>query len=113
MHTKIYKTLFEQIKKCAKRLHFSNLVKKYKNDIKMTWSVIKGATVKNFCRRQKFPKKIKLGSKLITSTDPIVENVDKYFTDIGPNLAKNINTPLEHNIYNILYNNNIYNIFQP
>ena len=36
-----YKNLFEQIKKRAKRLHFSNLIIKYKNNIKMAWSVIK------------------------------------------------------------------------
>ena len=38
---KNYKNLFEQIKKRAKRLHFSNLIIKYKNNIKMAWSVIK------------------------------------------------------------------------
>ena len=38
---KNYKKLFEQIRKRAKRLHFSKLIIKYKNKIKMTWSVIK------------------------------------------------------------------------
>ena len=38
---KNYKNLFEWIKKLAKRLHFSKLIIKYKNNIKMTWSVIK------------------------------------------------------------------------
>ena len=52
---KNYKNLFEQIKKRAKRLHFSNLIIKYKNNIKMTWSVvIKEATGKIFSLRQKF-----------------------------------------------------------
>ena len=38
---KNYKNLFEQIKKRAKRLHFSNLIIKYKNNIKMAWSCYK------------------------------------------------------------------------
>ena len=32
---KNYKNVFEQIKKLAKRFHFSNLIMKYKNNIKM------------------------------------------------------------------------------
>ena len=50
---KNYKNLFEQMKKRAKRLHFSNLVIKYKNNIKMTWSAIKEAKIigKNSSRR--------------------------------------------------------------
>ena len=53
---KNYKNLFQQIKKPAKRFHFSNLIIKYKNNIKMTWSVIKEAIGKNSSQRQKFIK---------------------------------------------------------
>ena len=44
---KNYQNLFEQVKKRAKRIHFSNLIMKYKNNFKMTWSVIKEAIGKN------------------------------------------------------------------
>ena len=44
---KNYENLFEQIKKRAKRIHFSNLIMKYKNNFKMTWSVIKEPIGKN------------------------------------------------------------------
>ena len=60
--------LFEQVKKRAKRLHFSKSITKYKNNMKMTWSVVKEAIGKNSSRRQEFPNKIDLGSKFITST---------------------------------------------
>ena len=36
---KTYKKLFESIKKCSKKLHFSNLLFKYKHNIKKTWEV--------------------------------------------------------------------------
>ena len=41
------------MKKRAKRFHFSNLIIKYKNNIKMTWSAIKEAKIigKNSSRR--------------------------------------------------------------
>ena len=47
---KNYKNSFEQIKQRAKRIHFSNLIIKYKN-IKMTRSVIKEAIGKNSSRQ--------------------------------------------------------------
>ena len=59
----------------------------------MTWSVIKEAIGKN-SRRQKFPEKINLGSKFITIIDSVAKNFNKCFTEIGPNLANRINTPL-------------------
>ena len=47
---KNYKTLLEQIKKLSARLNFSKLNIKYKNKIKMTWSVIKEAIDKKSFR---------------------------------------------------------------
>ena len=38
---KNYERLFETIKKRSKRLHFSKLIVKYKDNIKKIWSVIK------------------------------------------------------------------------
>ena len=38
-----YKKLFESIKKRSKKLYFSKLILKYKNNIKKTWQVIKEA----------------------------------------------------------------------
>ena len=76
----------------------------------MTWSVIKEAIGKNSSRRQKFPNKINLGSKFITSADSIAENFSKYFTEIGRDLASKINTPLANFD---TYLNNTCNIFQP
>ena len=38
---KNYKRLFETTKKDSKKLHFSKLIFKYKDNIKKTWSVIK------------------------------------------------------------------------
>ena len=67
---------------------------KYKSNIKMTCPFIKEVIGKNSSWQQKFPNKVNLGSKFITSTDSIAENFSKYFTEIGPNLANKISTPL-------------------
>ena len=53
----------------------------------MTWSAIKEAIGKNSSWQEKFPNMVKLGSKVITSTDSIAENFNKHFAEIGPNLS--------------------------
>ena len=73
---------FESIKKRSKKLHFSKLILKYKNNIKKTWQVIKEAIGKEKYK-QHLPKKI---------LESIAESFNKYFTQIGPKLAKDIGT---------------------
>ena len=46
---KHYKELFEQVKQPAKRLHFSNLITIYRNNIVMKRSVIREAIEKKSC----------------------------------------------------------------
>ena len=55
---KNYQRLFETIKKRSKKLHFSKLIFKYKDNLKKTWSVIKEAIGKEKIQQQNFPKKI-------------------------------------------------------
>ena len=69
------------------KLYFSKLILKYKNNIKKTWQVIKEAIGKEKCKQQNLPKKILVDKKSITETESIAESF-KYFTQIGPKLAK-------------------------
>ena len=90
---KNYKRLFETIKKRSKKLHYSNLIVKYKDNIKKTWSVIKEAIGKERIKQQSFPKKICIGDKETTDLKSMAESFNKFFTEIGPNLAKDIDSP--------------------
>ena len=87
-----YKRLFESIKKPSKKLYFSKLILKYKNNIKKTWHIIKEVIGKEKYKQQNLPKKILVDKKSTTETKSIAENFNKYFTQIGPNLAKDIDT---------------------
>ena len=78
-----YKKLFESIKKWSKKLYFSKLILKYKNNIKKTWQVIKEAMGKEKCKQQNLPKKILVDKINITETESIAERFNKYFTQIG------------------------------
>ena len=41
LSTKFIKKLFASVKQHTKKLHYSNLITKYKKNIKKTWEVIK------------------------------------------------------------------------
>ena len=53
---KTQKKLFESIKKHSKKIHFSNLILKYKHNIKKTCEIIKESIGKGKCNHQCFPK---------------------------------------------------------
>ena len=55
---KNYKKLFESTKRRSKKLHFSKLILKHKNNIKKTWQIIKKAIGKEKCNQHRFPTKI-------------------------------------------------------
>ena len=69
-------------------MHYSKLINKYKGNIKKTWSVIKEAIGKGKNYQQSLPKKIFVEEKKITDIKSTAENFNRYFTEIGPTLAK-------------------------
>ena len=71
---------------------------KYKNNIKKTWQVIKEAIGKEKHKKQNLPKKILLDKKSITETKSVAENLNKYFTQIGPKLVQTWQKILVHQL---------------
>ena len=87
---KNYKKIFESVKKRSKELHFSRIILKYQNNIKMTWNVIKDAIGQTESTQLSFPKKLIHKTKTITDVQLIAKHFNSYFTEIGPNLENNI-----------------------
>ena len=80
------------MKKHSKKLHFSNLILKYKNNIKKTWEIIKKSIGKGYCNYQCFPKKLVIDKENIIHEGLIAKHFNTYFAQIGTNLAKAIET---------------------
>ena len=87
-----YKKLFEIIKKRSKKWHFSKLILEYKHNVKTSWQVIKEAKGKEKYKQQNLFKKILVDKKSITETESVAGKFNKYFTQIGLNLGKDIGT---------------------
>ena len=66
-----------------KKLHFSKLILKYKNNIKKTWQIIKEAIWKEKRNQHKFPTKIVVDTKNVINIHSIAKNFNKYFTKLS------------------------------
>ena len=79
---KNYKSIFEKLRKKAKKAYYSKLLHKYKTDSKRTWQVMKEITGKQ--------KQNQIFSPIIQKPQEIAKEFNKFCTSIGPTLAGKI-----------------------
>ena len=70
---KMYKNLFEKLKKQSKRLYFKNKLKKCKNNIENTWKIMKSIIGKFGVQNDSFPKRLFIANKEITDKKSLAE----------------------------------------
>ena len=75
----------------AKSTFYQAEFDKYKNDIKNTWDTIKDVLNKSRIHKD-FPKYFNSHNKQITTTQDIASHFNDFFVNIGPNLAKKIDS---------------------
>ena len=91
---KVYKNLFESIKRKSKKSYFWKKILQYKNNLKKTWSVMKEIIGKmHQHNKSNFPRKLFVDKKYITLETKIAKKFNEFFTEIGPSLARKIPTP--------------------
>ena len=88
-HYKTYKSLFEKLRKKAKITYYSKLLHRYKTDSKRTWQVMKEITGKQKAKSN-LPQEIKVDKTIIQNPQGIPKEFNKFFTSVGPKLAKKI-----------------------
>ena len=54
--------------------------------MKHTWQIIKEITGKRKLNSNRFPKSVIVNGKTVKKTSHIVEEINKYFTTVGPTL---------------------------
>ena len=87
---KAYMNLFEAIRKKSKITHYSKLFAKYRNDIKSTWKIINDIISNTKNKQKDLPEKLVINNTTVIAKQEIAENLNKYFTNNGPNLASKI-----------------------
>ena len=86
---KSYKTKLAQILKTAEKEHYQDLFRKYKDNMKKSWGIIKRMVNRN--QVQSYQTKFKLeDGRVINDKFNISKHFNDFFTYVGPNLAKHI-----------------------
>ena len=63
---------------------------KYQNNVKKTWDVIKEVIGSTKSSSHTFPKRLIVNNVEISDKKQIAEHLNKYFVNVGPNLATSI-----------------------
>ena len=77
----------------AKQMHYKTRFDKYKNDIKGTWGVITDILNKTHIKKD-YPEQFNLNGVYESNRTIIANNFNKYFTNIGEELASKITDPV-------------------
>ena len=74
----------------AKQICYHSLLKESQIDMKYTWQLMKEITGKSKLNSNRFPKSINVNGKTIKENSHIAGELNKYFTNVGPNLVSKI-----------------------
>ena len=89
---KAFSSILQRSKRTAKIMYYQNQFEKYKSDIRKTWATINELITKK-SKNSDFPAHFFSNDRIITGDQDIANCFNNFFTNIGPNLAKEIPTP--------------------
>ena len=107
---KKYKNKLTSILRNCERSYYSDLLEKHKSDVKETWCVL-NTIIKRNNRVSSYPEVFIHNNKKITKKFDIANGFNTFFTNVGPNLAKEIVEPQNGNISNYLKGKNESSMF--
>lgn len=87
---KVYRNKLTQLLRIAKKQYFFNQFEATKNDLKLTWKIIKQALNKPQKNASNYPSEFKVNDTVIDNDQDISEYFNDFFSNIGPSLDKNI-----------------------
>ena len=85
---KQFRTRLNYILRKSERDYYANYLNANRNNLRKTWSVLKQIVNKN--SRSKTPEYFVINNKKVSDKKDIAISFNNYFTNIGPNLSKNI-----------------------
>lgn len=94
---KTYKNKLNKLISLTKLNYFKSKLNETKNDSKTLWNVVNEFTG-TLNKTEKKVEEIKIDDKVITDKKEIANCFNKYFTEVGKNLANNIKRPIRSSI---------------
>ena len=87
-----YNNILKKTIRAAKKLYYNKCFHKFKSDVKNTWSTINDIIGKTK-KTSDFPKYFLINGQQIDDDYKIANEFNKFFINVGPNLAESIQTP--------------------
>ena len=79
----------------SKQEYYTKILNKHKNNIKETRNILRNGTGSSTANT--FPNSFVINNKVISNKNDMVNDLNNFFNNIGPDLAKNIfNTSNKH-----------------
>ena len=87
---KNYPKLFESIKQTTKSQYYSKIILHYKDNVKITWQIIKEVIRKGKLVNNLLPKHLIFNNRNIFDQKIIANSFNEYFVNVWPKLASEI-----------------------
>ena len=107
---KAYKYKLTTILRCEKKKHYCTLLLKKKNKIPGTWKILRTIMGK-MQKEHTYPELFHQDEKVIECKENIANLFNRFFTSVGPDLAKQINPPAGAPVFDYLKNRNDNSMF--
>ena len=86
---KMYKNKLTAVLRYCEKQYYTDLLQNCKNNIRDTWKVLK-KVIGNENKKSQYPSEFKKNNNSITGNKNIAEEFNKFFVNIGPQLARGI-----------------------
>ena len=97
---KLYNTVYNKLRRTAKKLYYEKAFAKYKNNLKQTWSMIREVIGTNK-QKDQIPNFFRCNGKVINDCLEITNGFNTFFSQVGPKLASAI-PPTDRNFESYL-----------
>ena len=86
---KNYNTLYNKLRRVAKKLYYNNQFKKFAKNSKQTWSIIR-EVIGSKKQKDQLPNFFRENGQIVSDTLDIANGFNTFFSGIGPKLASDI-----------------------
>ena len=107
---KLYKNKLTKILRAAEKIYYSKQLEQQKYNIKGTWKVL-NEVLRGTSNTSKIPDTFLEDSIEIKDKKSIANGFNKFFVNVGPNLAKNIQRPVNMSVTDFLPDPNMNTMF--
>ena len=91
-----FNSIYTSCRRKAQALYYNEMFSECKNNLKTTWKLVREVSCTKKTNKDSLPDYFCFQSNILRNPQEIANNFNKYFTEIGPNLASKIPSSNKH-----------------